>query len=162
MYSHLLTKSLGKQLGELGLQLEHKASYGPFKFDLEACPKERPRARNVGQYARIYKPTKTRVFEETLRNHFIAKYRKFTPVDSPISLTAIFGLPAPKKYQKKLSDTPLIPKYTKPDVDNYLKSCQDALEGYLFTNDSRIINASASKFYCKEPFIWICVDEFES
>lgn len=56
--------------------------------------------------------------------------------------------PIPKSYTKKKRDELRGQlKSTSPDIDNVAKSILDALEGYLFDNDSLIAKLNLSKEY---------------
>lgn len=70
---------------------------------------------------------------------YVAKWYRGEPFDGPVELAVIVFLPNPKKPKNKLYPI------TAPDLDNCTKMLQDALEGILFTNDSRIVNLFLAK-----------------
>jgi Holliday junction resolvase RusA-like endonuclease len=59
-------------------------------------------------------------------------------------LTCVF--PRPKFMQRKTIATPRVFHAKKPDIDNLQKSVFDALNGYLWKDDSQISQVTASKF----------------
>ncbi len=59
-------------------------------------------------------------------------------------MDVIFVFPRTGSIPKKLG-TGRQPHTSKPDRDNLMKSLQDALEGLLFTNDSKICDGRIQK-----------------
>ena len=47
----------------------------------------------------------------------------------------------------------------KPDLDNYIKSAFDALNGVLWADDAMVVDLHAKKFYSEHPHITIEVSE---
>lgn len=76
----------------------------------------------------------------------------FVPFDRPIGAKVLFVFPPLKNFSKKkmseLESGTVIHKDTKPDLtDNLMKGVFDAMEGIVFTNDSRICEVSSKKIY---------------
>ncbi len=90
----------------------------------------------------------------------------FVLFDTPIfvNMILIFTPPAslPKKTLKTIEEGNLVPKDKKPDIDNLQKTLLDAMQGVVYTNDSRIYSMSASKFYGKIPQIWLEIIVYEN
>nr|WP_262336409.1 RusA family crossover junction endodeoxyribonuclease [Limosilactobacillus fermentum] len=43
----------------------------------------------------------------------------------------------------------------KPDLDNYIKSTFDALNGILWVDDNLIISLEAKKYYAEQPHLTV-------
>ena len=50
----------------------------------------------------------------------------------------------------------------KPDLDNYIKSTLDALNGVIWTDDATIVELNTSKWYADDPRIEIEVKELKN
>lgn len=72
------------------------------------------------------------------------------PLRGPIELEARFYLPRPKSHYtadgELTKKAPAMPA-TKPDLDKLLRAINDALERIALSNDSRVVDVSASKRY---------------
>jgi len=85
--------------------------------------------------------------------------------DGPVHVLAVlFAFPAPKSISKKEKDMIAsggwMYKTTKPDVtDNLMKGLFDAMEGVVFTNDSRVCDVrDVRKVYRKKVGTWIRIE----
>ena len=69
-------------------------------------------------------------------------------VDLPISVSCEFSFARPKSHRKSsgaLRDSAPRHHVQRPDADKLLRSVVDALTGVCFTDDSQVINATATK-----------------
>ena len=117
-------------------------------------PKGRPRFNSKTHIT--YTPKETLEYEDAVRRHFISKYGlNSAPMDGAILAVYEFILPRPKSVSKKT-----LHSSTKPDVDNFIKSFQDALDFKakslggvalgVIANDSRISVLAATKRYARD------------
>ena len=117
---------------------------------IEPVPKGRPRMTRTG---RVYNPIETSRYEKAVRIWMEKKYGLRKPMDGIIKAEFDFLLPRPqsKKEQKLVN--------TKPDLDNLVKSFQDALdfkkkidgiELGVISNDSRIAVLKTMKRYTND------------
>lgn len=115
-------------------------------------PKGRPRFGN----GITYTDPKTRKYEEAARKFFKEAYGTgYAPMDGPIAVEYEFVMPRPKSI-------PIIRWFchSKPDIDNLVKSFQDAMDFKMkspqgtilgvIANDSRVAVMSASKRYAED------------
>lgn len=74
------------------------------------------------------------------------------PLDMAIELDLLFLLPRPSSVRKPLPET-------KPDIDKLTRCVCDALEGIVYTNDSRVCDLSVRKRYADKavPCVQITV-----
>ena len=124
-------------------------------FTVYGNPIPKARARTVrlkNGFTTTYTPKKTEQWEDMIRLQ-ILKHRPEKLLDSAIALKAVFVLQRPKSIPKKR-------KYpeTKPDLDNLLKSLTDAMEGIIYTNDSRIVKKQVEKIYGDPPRVEVEVE----
>lgn len=88
----------------------------------------------------------------------------FKPLTGPLRLTMIAYLPMPRNIPKKRRMTALPAK--RPDLDNYVKQVEDALQGYAFVDDAQIVSIEARKRYAGQATVqipcWeVILDEIE-
>ena len=70
----------------------------------------------------------------------------------------------PKGFSKKKKDAAIMEEIrpvTKPDLSNYMKSVEDALNGIIWQDDNQIVGylEGTGKYYGMEPRIEITVKE---
>jgi Holliday junction resolvase RusA-like endonuclease len=80
--------------------------------------------------------------------------KNFRLVEGDIEMRCVFYKGMPKSLPKKtkvLMELGLIKPTSKPDVDNYIKLVQDALNKVLYSDDSQIVCLHAEKFFSVKP-----------
>ena len=83
------------------------------------------------------------------------------PLRGPISLDIKFYMKRPKshyrtgKFSHILKDNMPYYKRSTPDIDNLVKFYLDALQGYVYINDSQVTSINAVKVYGEEDFVHI-------
>lgn len=131
-------------------------------FNIEPQQQERPRATGRGRFIRVYDPPKTAKFKRELKQLAVDKMQGKDKFDSAISVTIRFF----RKVQKSISRKEHarrtqghVRPIVKPDLDNYIKSTLDALNGVIWTDDATIVELNTSKWYADDPRIEIEVVE---
>lgn len=91
-----------------------------------------------------YTPKKTRRWEESIAFQ-ATQTRPDQLLDGPLACQIVFWLPRPQSRPKR-------DRYPdrKPDLDNLAKAVLDALEGVVYTQDSRIVTKVLHKRYVQE------------
>lgn len=131
-----------------------------FEFDIEPVEQARPRAVRFGTGVRMYDPKKVAVFKRQLG--MLAKQqmldRGLEPYDGPLEVRMEFYRPvqaslSTKERTRRLSGVhrPTV----KPDLDNYIKSTSDALNGIIWADDNCIVGLMAEKFYAEQPHLTV-------
>ena len=118
-------------------------------------PKSRPRFNtNTG---RAFTDNKTRVFENIVSLAYGARHY-FD--DSYIRIRMKFKFEIPKSYSKKKRIEALEGKIrpTKADIDNYIKSVLDGLNGMAFNDDRYVYAVLAEKEYSEEVGIEVSIE----
>jgi Holliday junction resolvase RusA-like endonuclease len=128
-------------------------------FPVEPVGKGRPRgrvafSRKTGkQYVQEYTPAKTAHAEELIRAH-VCQSKVFFEAGVPLKLEAEFVFARPKSAPKKRAYPT-----TRPDLDNCYKTLTDALNGFLFADDSQIVEVAMRKSYGQTPCIKVTLTE---
>lgn len=126
-----------------------------FTIPSSPVPKSRPRFnKNTG---RAFTDDKTRIFENIVSLAYGARHY-FD--DSYIRIRMKFKFEVPKSYSKKKRIEALEGKIrpTKADIDNYIKSVLDGLNGKAFKDDRYIYAILAEKEYSEEASIEVSIE----
>lgn len=133
-----------------------------FTVDGPAVPKQRPRI--SGRQA--YTPKRTRDYEERVREAFRSSNRGFLPVypkDIPVkaSIEIIQAIPKswPNSKHLKAERGEIAPVSRNGDIDNIAKSILDALNGYVYLDDSQVTTLIVHKKYGADPYVIVQFDE---
>jgi Holliday junction resolvase RusA-like endonuclease len=124
-------------------------------FNIEPQQQERPRATGRGKFIRMYDPPKTAKFKKQLRALATEMYHD-APLEGEIYLKVAFYRGIQKSISKKEHDRRVSGTHrpiVKPDLSNYLKAFEDALNGIIWTDDATIVELNASKWYADKPRI---------
>lgn len=135
-----------------------------FEFDISPVEQARPRATRMGKGIRLYDPKKVSIFKRQLgmlaRKQMLD--RGLDPFDGPLEVCMEFYRPVQtslsgKERARRLSGVhrPTV----KPDLDNYIKSTSDALNGIIWADDNCIVSLAAEKYYADEPHLVVEVNK---
>lgn len=123
-----------------------------FSIEIKPQPKERPR---IGRWGRAYTPTKTHRYEEQVLR-LVQRQLKISPplISQKLRAEITFCESPPKSWSKKRRQQ-AIGEYvaTSPDLDNLEKAFYDALNGWLYKDDSKIVEHTTRKVYADFPII---------
>lgn len=131
-----------------------------FEFDISPVEQARPRATRMGKGIRLYDPKKVAVYKKQLG--YLARQamqeRGLEPFDGPLEVHMQFYRPvqasiSQKERARRLSGVhrPTV----KPDLSNYIKALEDALNGILWVDDNLIVSLQADKFYAERPHLTV-------
>jgi Holliday junction resolvase RusA-like endonuclease len=111
----------------------------------EPVAKGRPRSRVIAGHVQTYTPVKTRNAEAEIQALIRIEVMQQGQFDAgvPLKLEATFYRARPKHLPKRVTYP-----VQKPDTDNYCKLLVDALEKYVFDNDSQICTMVTRKRFC--------------
>ena len=129
-----------------------------FTIPSAPVPKSRPRFNtNTG---RAFTDDKTRIFESLVS---LADGARHYFDDNYIRIRMKFKFEVPKSYSKKKRIDALEGKIrpTKADIDNYIKSVLDGLNGKAFKDDRYIYAILAEKEYSEEACIEVSIENVE-
>lgn len=114
-------------------------------FDLYLKPMACPRPRVAGRFA--YMPSAYIQWKNRCKTFLRQQYKGKT-IEKPvfIDITAIYQ--RPKSLMRKKDPEKRILKTTKPDIDNIVKACLDALQdAKILKDDSQVVGIIAHKWY---------------
>jgi Holliday junction resolvase RusA-like endonuclease len=125
----------------------------------EPIGKARPRWAKFG----IYIPKKTVNYETFIREIFAIQHPQFEPVEDALRIEAYAFFSLPKTSRKKSSAmiNGMIRPAKRPDIDNILKVCLDALQTIAFKNDSQVVECEIKKFYSRIPRIELKIKDLK-
>lgn len=134
-----------------------------FCFDGEPKPAPRPRVgtlrigkgENQQTITRWYDPgsgdkVKIRKYVQSLLG------KDYDPIDAEVMIEIKTFKPMIKDFnmtEKFLAEAGILRPDKKPDVDNYAKTVMDAINGVIWTDDSRVVKLTIEKFYSSYPRI---------
>lgn len=131
----------------------------------EPVGKGRPKFSTRGGYTRAYTPKKTAAYEDQVLTAYMIQckgesYEKGVYLKA--NIRAYFQIPksASKENKEKMRRGKLRPA-KKPDIDNIMKICCDALNGSAFYDDCWITSGSITKRYSDDPRVEIEIVEDE-
>lgn len=122
-----------------------------------AVPQARPRVfvdKKTGR-SRAVTPASTKVWRQWVGLAALA-HQPGALWDGPIRLEIDFYMQRPKSTPKRV-----VYPATKPDFDNLVKCVIDSLEGLIYTNDSRIVQASICKHYGDPPRVEVVLTQMD-
>ena len=128
-----------------------------FTIDGPAVAKGRPRMTRKGF---AYTPAATRKYEA--HGRLAAQLAMFgrSPITGPVAVVMSVELPGPASWSGKRRAAAItgdIRPTTRPDVDNYVKSVADAINGIVIHDDSQIVELDARKVYAVAPKLIVTV-----
>ena len=133
------------------------------EFKVPGKPKGKGRPRFSGGHA--YTPKETKQAEEEIAWYY-RQEAQGKVFDGPICMQVRMVFPIPKRAtvaEKERMRCGEIKPLIKPDADNCLKLCADALNGVAWSDDKQIVYAAVMKGYAKEgdePCTWINIWEY--
>lgn len=101
-----------------------------------------------------YTPSHTRKYEAHGRLAAQLAMGDKPPLTRPVSVTALIELPIPASWSKRDTAAAIVGEIrptSRPDIDNYLKSAMDAINGIVIADDSLIVEVTARKKYGLNP-----------
>lgn len=129
-----------------------------FEFDIAPVEQARPRATRMSKGIRLYDPKKVAIFKRQLG--MLAKQqmldRGLDPFDGPLEVCMEFYRPVQASISQKERARRLSGAHrptVKPDLSNYIKALEDALNGILWADDNLIISLEAKKYYAERPHL---------
>ena len=133
------------------------------EFTVPGEPVAKGRARAFIRAGKInhYTPPKTVAYEKLVRLYATQAMHGRQPLTGPVALTvtAYFSIPNSWSLKKQREAKHGIIHHTKtPDLDNSIKSVQDAINGIIWVDDCQVIQIQASKRYARDPLVLVTVE----
>ena len=101
--------------------------------------KGRPRLsrRKIAGKRRVYTPHNTVVFEKAIRDAWEEQHKDEAPLTGPVSMTVVIGSDWVEVRIEELVESHR-PRYVQGDIDNYVKSISDGLNGVAYKDDKQV------------------------
>ena len=117
--------------------------------------KARPRVVRHGNKTIAYTPSRTVQATMEIRSSLLdQKTTYWFDAGLPLALNATFYVPKPKSSKKKRFPT------TRPDLSGYLALLLDAMTGYLYQDDSQVVDIRTRKLYGEPRIEIVLSNEF--
>ena len=117
----------------------------------EAVAKARPRMTKRGF---AYTPAATRKYEAHARLAAGLAMADRSPLQEAVRLELLVELPVPASWSKRKRAAAIagdVLPASRPDLDNFVKSALDAVNGIVVADDSQIVEVRARKKYGDQP-----------
>lgn len=127
-------------------------------FTIKAVPQPqlRPRIASFGGHPHVYDPQSTRQFKRIVTKLASSEMGKTEPITGPIKVSLTFYRPVQQSLTKSEFDRRAVGDelpVVKPDLSNYLKATEDALNGVVWEDDRTITTEVIKKRYSTTPRI---------
>jgi Holliday junction resolvase RusA-like endonuclease len=111
-------------------------------FDIEPVAQERARVRVMvpkggkKPFAIVYDPEKSKTFKKNLQQLIKDMLGdSWVPISQPMSMSCKVFIKRPKSVKITARKWPEV----KPDLSNYIKGIEDAMNGLVYTDDAKIV-----------------------
>jgi Holliday junction resolvase RusA-like endonuclease len=133
-------------------------------FRVEGTPigKARPKFARRGNFVSTYTPTKTRDYEDQIREAAVKAMGTSEPLETPVAAYFYITMPIPASYSKKRREACLSNAerpMKKPDTDNIVKAFLDAMNEVVYKDDSQVCSLHATKVYGSVGMVEVLIKE---
>ena len=133
-------------------------------FKVEATPvgKGRPKFARRGNFVSTYTPTKTREYEDLIRDAAKQAMGSNEPLKTPVAAYIYITVPIPQSYSKSRSKACLEGwerPCKKPDIDNIIKAYLDSMNGIVYDDDTQVVSLHSTKVYGTIGMVEVLVKE---
>lgn len=101
---------------------------------------------------KMYDPPRSKQYKKVIQQQVLSQSPSI--MEGNLKLQVTFYVKIPKSYSKKqrkaIEEGLLLPN-KKPDLSNYIKILEDALNGICYKDDSQIVEIHAQKQYSDNP-----------
>lgn len=145
-----------------------------FKFDIEPQPQDRPRISsrkkwNVAKHCyekipMLHDTKRTHEYKATLcaLAQYAKKVKKYTIPEGALRVSFTFVKTPPTSWSAVKKNKAYIDEIrpeSKPDLSNYVKSAEDALNTVLWHDDNAIVEGENKKMYGETPYILVEINQ---
>lgn len=128
-----------------------------FEIPGEVVAQGRPRATRRGGGVRMYDPPKSAAYKKHVAE-VGKKHAPSEPLEQPlmvkINIYRQYLKSWTKKQRQDAEGGALLP-VTRPDLSNYCKGIEDALNGIIWKDDSQIVSLTLEKHYAERSYAFI-------
>lgn len=113
----------------------------------------------------IYTPPQTRAEQGAVKLFASRAMNGRPPLDGPIDLRIAAWMPIPRSWSQRKQAAALagtIYPTARPDADNLIKSCMDAVKAIIWRDDAQVVTATVWKRFSAEPRVVVEVRLLET
>lgn len=128
-----------------------------FEIPGEPVAQGRPRASSTGGRVRMYDPQKSRTYKAHV-SEIGKEYAPEKPLEGPLMVRMIFYrryLKSFTKQERRDAEDGIKLPISRPDLSNYAKGIEDALNGIIWKDDSQIVHLSLEKHYAERSYAFV-------
>lgn len=133
-------------------------------YMVEGTPvgKGRPKFARRGNFVSTYTPTKTRDYEDLIKDAARKAMGSNEVLETPVTVAIYITVPIPASYSKKRTEACLSGSerpIKKPDIDNVAKCFLDAMNEIVYKDDTQVLTLHITKVYGKYGCVEVMVKE---
>jgi Holliday junction resolvase RusA-like endonuclease len=133
-------------------------------YQVEGNPvgKGRPRFARRGNFVSTYSPTKTRDYEDLIKDAAKKAMGSNELLETPVTVAIYITVPIPQSYSKKRTEACLSGSerpIKKPDIDNIAKCFLDAMNQVVYLDDTQVLTLHVTKVYGTVGMVEVMVKE---
>jgi len=133
-------------------------------YQVEGNPvgKGRPKFARRGNFVSTYTPTKTRDYEDLIKDAARKAMGSNELLETPVTVAIYITVPIPQSYSKKRTEACLSGSerpIKKPDIDNVAKCFLDAMNEIVYKDDTQVLTLHISKVYGTVGMVEVMVKE---
>jgi Holliday junction resolvase RusA-like endonuclease len=124
--------------------------------------KGRPRFARRGNFVSTYSPTKTRDYEDLIKDAARKAMGSNELLETPVTVAIYITVPIPSSYSKKRTEACLSGSerpIKKPDIDNIAKCFLDAMNEIVYKDDTQVLTLHITKVYGTVGMVEVMVKE---
>jgi Holliday junction resolvase RusA-like endonuclease len=124
--------------------------------------KGRPKFARRGNFVSTYTPTKTRDYEDLIKDAARQAMGSAEMLETPVTVAIYITVPIPASYSKKRTEACLSGSerpIKKPDIDNVAKCFLDAMNEIVYKDDTQVLTLHITKVYGTSGCVEVMVKE---
>jgi len=124
--------------------------------------KGRPKFARRGNFVSTYTPTKTRDYEDLIKDAARKAMGSNDLLETPVTVAIYITVPIPASYSKKRTEACLSGSerpIKKPDIDNVAKCFLDAMNEIVYKDDTQVLTLHITKIYGTTGMVEVMVRE---
>ena len=124
--------------------------------------KGRPKFARRGNFVSTYTPTKTRDYEDLIKESARQAMGSAEVLETPVTVAIYITVPIPASYSKKRTEACLSGSerpIKKPDIDNVAKCFLDAMNEIVYKDDTQVLTLHITKVYGTVGMVEVMVKE---
>ena len=124
--------------------------------------KGRPKFARRGNFVSTYTPTKTRDYEDLIKDAAKQAMGSAEVLETPVTVAIYITVPIPASYSKKRTEACLSGSerpIKKPDIDNVAKCFLDAMNEIVYKDDTQVLTLHITKVYGTVGMVEVMIKE---